>query len=181
MDWKRREAAPVLSISEPTEVKIVDETLIEEELRNELYGKGNHVHVLDALEGLDTKTAGATMPGMSHSIHQILRHMIYWLEIALARIEKREHDPAKKAADGWLFPAEPGEGEWAEAVERLASGLRSLGGHFSEMHSVDPEHRKLVRRSIRMVMVHNAYHLGQIVTLREQFNRWPPPKGGDTW
>ncbi len=94
---------------------------------------------------------------------------------------KREHDPAKKALDGWRFPAEPIEGEWAEAVERLASGLRSLGGRLREMHSADPEHRKLVRRSIRMVMVHNAYHLGQIVTLRQQSNRWPPPKGGDTW
>ncbi len=159
----------------------MDESLIEEELRNELHGTGSHVHVLDALEGLDSKTAGETVPGMPHSIHQILRHMIYWLDIALARIEKRENDPAKKAADGWLFPAEPSKGEWAEAVERLASGLRLLGGRLREMHSADPEHRKLVRRNIRMVMGHNAYHLGQIVTLRQQFNRWPPPKGGDTW
>ena len=101
----------------------MDESLIEEELRNELFGTGSHVHVLDALEGLDAKSAGVTWPGLSHTIYQILRHMIYWLEIASARIEGREPDPAKKAADGWRFAAEPSEGEWAESVERLASGL----------------------------------------------------------
>ena len=29
--------------------------------------------------------------------------------------------------------------------------------------------------------VHNAYHLGRIVQLRQIAGNWPPPGGGDTW
>jgi uncharacterized damage-inducible protein DinB len=29
--------------------------------------------------------------------------------------------------------------------------------------------------------VHNAYHLGRIVQLRQMLGNWPPPGGGDTW
>jgi uncharacterized damage-inducible protein DinB len=29
--------------------------------------------------------------------------------------------------------------------------------------------------------VHNSYHLGQIVLLRQRLSIWPPETGSDTW
>jgi hypothetical protein len=31
------------------------------------------------------------------------------------------------------------------------------------------------------VAVHNAYHFGRIVQLRQMLGIWPPPAGGDLW
>ena len=30
-------------------------------------------------------------------------------------------------------------------------------------------------------LVHNSYHVGQIVLLRQALGVWPPPAGRDTW
>ena len=156
-------------------------------LRRQIYGEDSHVHLLNGLEGVDLATAGAAVPGSPHTIYQILRHMIFWQEVALDRIEGAPPARPATAAEGWPGTPVPSEaGEWNEAVERLALGLRRL-----EEHSVDPEldldrvsepeRRRTVRQEIFMAAGHNSYHFGQIALLRRQLASWPPPKGGDTW
>jgi len=46
---------------------------------------------------------------------------------------------------------------------------------------VEPEGRRTVRDNLLMVLCHNSYHLGEIVTLRRQLRAWPPPRGGASW
>lgn len=148
----------------------------EQELE-QLYGTNSHVHLLSALEGVDARTAGRRVDGFPHSIHQILGHMIFWQDIALARIEGREYDAGEHAEDGWAFPEGPRDDiDWAASVENLAHGLRRVEAHLEEVGDSE-----VALRNVRMVQGHNSYHLGQIVTLRRILGSWPPPKGGDTW
>jgi uncharacterized damage-inducible protein DinB len=145
--------------------------------RNRLYGSDSHVHLLSALEGVDIETVGRRIDGFPHSIFQIVDHMVFWQDVALARIEGRPYDAGECAADGWCHCAEPESAEeWARRVERLAEGVRALEGHLAQIGEDDA-----AIREIRMVEGHNSYHLGQIVLMRRILGSWPPPKGGDTW
>jgi uncharacterized damage-inducible protein DinB len=156
-------------------------------LRELLYGTNCHLHTLHALEGLDPALAGSQVTGSPHTIFQILHHLVYWQDIALARMRGEDPPEPAHAAEGWDFPGSPeDESEWEAAVASLAEGLRSI-----EALIADPGYdlgQVLNRRGDRtplgealMVQGHGSYHLGQIVQLRAQLGSWPPPKGGDTW
>lgn len=156
-------------------------------LGRQLYGEDSHVHLLNGLEGIELEAAGAVIPGVPHSIFQLLNHMVFWQEVALERIAGRPPQRLPSAAVGWPGPAVPADAQaWDELVARLETGLREL-----EAHSLDPEldleriseqeRRRTVRQEIFMAAGHNSYHFGQIALLRRQLQSWPPPKGGDTW
>ena len=158
-----------------------------DELRGLLYGSHAHLHILHALEGLPTSEAGATVEGSPHTIFQVLHHMTYWTDIAVARMHGDDPPDPASAAEGWDFPAAPeDESDWEAAVASLAEGLRA-----SEALVADPEYDldrvahartgSSARHEVLMVQGHNSYHLGQIVQLRQQLGSWPPPRGGDTW
>jgi uncharacterized damage-inducible protein DinB len=154
-------------------------------LRELLYGVNSHTHVLHALEGLNPFLVGTEIPRSPHTIHQILHHMIYWQDIALARMRGEAPPPPATAAEGWDFPARPEDAsDWEAAVASLAESLRAI-----EALVADPRFDldrplpggRTPRGQVLMVQGHNSYHLGQIVQLRLQLGTWPPPKGGDTW
>ena len=47
-----------------------------------------------------------------------------------------------------------------------------------------PDHTQLsnsVEAVLWQTLVHNSYHVGQIILLRRLLKAWPPPGGGDTW
>ena len=145
--------------------------------RNRLYGTDSHVHLLSALEGLDAAIAGRTIEGFRHSIYQIVEHMAFWQEVALARIERRKDKSADCADDGWCSNTEPGtEAAWKRELVRLETGVHALEAHLGAL-----DDDEVAQRNLRMVEGHNSYHLGQIVLLRTIFGAWPPPKGGNTW
>lgn len=158
-----------------------------EALLAHLYGTDSHVPLLHALEGLDAEAAGKRPHGVPHSIHQILRHMSYWQEIAIARIRGENPPRPKTAAEGWTATVEPeGEAGWEDAVEEFSSGLWELQAYLEDPDAdlgapSEAERRRVARNEVLMVLGHNSYHLGQIVSLRQQLGLWPPPEGGSTW
>jgi len=153
-------------------------------LRGLLYGVQSHVHVLHALEGLDPEDARALVAGAEHTIHQILGHMVYWQDIALARMQGRAPPDPRTAAEGWARA--PFGGDWGALVAAFADGLGAIETLVADpdydLDRVVHERRgRTARGEVFMVQGHNGYHLGQIVQLRRQLGAWPPPRGGDTW
>ena len=55
-----------------------DRKILKKMILNALSGKGALVSVKDAVAGLDWKLSGVQPEGVSHSIFQLLNHMIYW-------------------------------------------------------------------------------------------------------
>lgn len=156
-----------------------------ESLREHLYGVRSHLHVLYALEGLDPRLAGARPAGTEHTIHQVLGHMTFWQDVALARIRGETPPDTRSAASGWTTPEAPEDAsDWEAAVASFAEGLRAIDGLLADPE-VDLERscgpKGTLRDQVLMVQGHNSYHLGQIVSLRRQLGSWPPPRGGDTW
>ena len=156
-------------------------------LRELLYGVRSHLHLIYALEGLDPRLAGESVPGSPHTILQILHHMTYWQDIALARLRDENPSEPATAAEGWDFPACPeDDSDWEAAVASFAESLRAIEAFIADERSdldrvVDRRNGRTLRDQVLMVQGHNSYHLGQLVQLRQQLGAWPPPRGGDTW
>lgn len=158
-----------------------------EALRCQLYGVNSHKHVLHALEGLDPAIAGRRAGRMPHTIFQILHHMVYWQDIAIASLAGERPPRPASAALGWAAPSAPEDAsDWEAAIACLAEGLRSLEALLDDSgldlsRIVEADRGVTAREEILMIHGHNSYHLGQIVTLRQELGCWPPPRGGDTW
>src|SRR5262245_35381226 len=96
-------------------------------LAAQLYGTNSHKHVLHALEGLEPELAGRRVRAGTHSVFQILQHMSYWQDIALARLCGDPPPRPASAELGWSAPAAPeDEADWRAALARFADGVRAL-------------------------------------------------------
>jgi uncharacterized damage-inducible protein DinB len=128
------------------------------------------------------------LDGAPHSIAEIVGHLTFWQDWFLARCAGDPRPMAASAADGWRPVA---DSEWIGLRDRFLRGLagavetsETQGG--CEMPIAPPiEFGPLaaytVRDALTHVAVHNAHHLGQIVTLRQLMGRWPPASGSWTW
>lgn len=153
-------------------------------LANGLEGKHGHVEPKQVFEELDWIRAGQVVPSCPHSIWQILSHLIYWQEFSLALLEGESPLPPAHAADTWTAAVSPKEPEeWKISVESFLQGVERVvqmlrnhhGGHGTSLS--EPSHLE----TLISLMIHNSYHLGQIVLIRRMLGVWPPASGGDTW
>ena len=53
---------------------------------------------------------------------------------------------------------------------QLATSLVEVGTPLTSTHAV-----------LWQTLVHNSYHIGQVVILRRALGIWPPRGGGDSW
>lgn len=135
------------------------------------------------LEGLSPEDAARRIPGVSHSIVEILAHLVFWQTWFLNRCSGVAMPLAAHADEGW--PAATAA-DWEPLRERFLADLKRAVLLPAE-GPVDPpiELPHFARYTISDAMTHlaqhNAHHLGQIVTLRQALGAWPPPGGGFTW
>ena len=155
-------------------------------------GKGAFTDALACVSGLTARAAGerASAP---YSVFELVFHMNYWMEYELQRLGG--HSPAypEHAAQGWpREPAPATEDEWQSAEARFASLLgrmsqlardETAGGRPVPITSQASHANQgaTLRDVLWQTLVHNAYHLGQVTTVRRMLGAWPPAGGGDTW
>jgi uncharacterized damage-inducible protein DinB len=147
-----------------------------------------HMPPARLLDGLSSEQAGLRVSRAPHTIVEILAHMVFWQSWFLDRCEGSGPPPASKASLGW--PAAD-SGRWEPLREEFLQGLeRALKlalEESSRARRVDPplENPPLANYTlmdaIEHVAIHNAHHLGQVVTLRQIMGAWPPPQGSWTW
>lgn len=92
---------------------------------------------------------------------------------------------------GWRRLDSFSDSQWQELVARFESGLAEAADiagqtRLAERYSTLEEPGSgtgplTLLELIVNLAVHNAYHLGRIVQLRQISGCWPPPAGGDTW
>ena len=158
-----------------------------------LYGKGAHVSPLACIEDLPVDLAGTAVSGFPHTIWQVLRHLNYWMDYELRRINGCPAPYPASARQSWPVEVKPAsETEWrnevmffSEQLQELAR-LASSGSAFlaRALEITTPAHAQQsnsVQAVLWQTVVHNSYHIGQIVLLRRCLNAWPPKGGGDSW
>lgn len=147
-----------------------------------LSGRGAHVLVRDAVDGLDWQTAGASAGEGTHTIFQIVNHLAYWHEFALAWIDGGKPATPEHAADSWPGGAAPeSQAAWRESERRFLASLDDLEARARELELFEDRGPKTVLEILQLIASHNSYHVGQIAGLRRALGAWPPPGGGATW
>jgi len=120
------------------------------------------------LSGLTMMQVTLRPDGASHSIYEELWHVVSYQQSIVA-----PGDPVRE-----IYPSAAPEGEqqWHDLVRLFLDGARAAAalGQAPERLAHELEPGVTLADELNSVAVHNAYHLGKIVALRQRIGAWPP-------
>lgn len=132
------------------------------------------------LKGLMLEHVGQRPSNSTHSIYEELFHVAVWQRLMLTSAKGGALDDPKDA--DWPPTSAPDdEAAWTALVgDFLAGNEEAVAvGNETERHGETLPEGRTVRERLELLAVHNAYHLGKIVTLRQVLSLWNPPSGGE--
>jgi hypothetical protein len=143
-----------------------------------LRGGGAHVHFDDAVKGLPGELRGKKPRGTEHSPWQILEHIRIAQWDILRFSKDAKHASPKWPDDYWpKKPAPPDSRAWAASVRKVREDLEAMCALVAD-ESVDllakiPHGQgQTILREALLIADHNAYHLGELVTVRRLLGAW---------
>ncbi len=123
------------------------------------------------LSGLTLEQVSLRPDGATHSIYEELWHVVGYQQSIIA-------PGAPADAAGELFPsvAPEHEREWHNLVALFLNGAQIAAalGEVPERLALEVSPGVTLADELSAVAVHNAYHLGKIVALRQRMGAWPP-------
>jgi hypothetical protein len=125
------------------------------------------------LSGLTLEQVRLCPEGASHSIYDELWHAAGYQRYVLERGD----------VVGDLYPtaAPEHDHQWHDLVHAFLDGARAAAamGQTPERLALEVEPGVTMADELNSVAVHNAYHLGKIVALRQRIGAWPPTEASD--
>ena len=151
---------------------------LREHLLDLLTGSNAHADFEAAIKGLPAELRGKRPKGADHSAWELLEH----LRIAQADILEFSRDAQHKSPDWpsgyWpATPAPPDEKAWEKSVQAFRKDLKSFCALISDPAAdlyVKIPHgdgQTLLREAL-LIADHNAYHVGQIILVRQLLGAW---------
>jgi hypothetical protein len=141
-----------------------------------LFMDGEFMSRARLLSGLTVEQVSVRPPGFPHTIYEELWHTTKWQSIV---VRCDEPTAAAYIGGGQQFPSEaPGnERMWEDLVTEFLSGSKTAVelGHSREALMKEVRPGVTLAEELQSLAVHNAYHLGKIVALRQVIDAWPPP------
>lgn len=148
-----------------------------------LHGASAHVDTASIFEGLDWQAAGKKPDNCPHSVWELLFHMNYWQDFMLVYLKnKTVKDPVHPEESWPADPAPQTREMWESGVERFLQGLKT-GEEEAAKDLSEPGYGKSGRTRADLLMVlvnHNSYHAGQVVTVRSLIGSWPPQNDAES-
>lgn len=125
------------------------------------------------LSGLTLEQVKLRPNGASFSIYEELWHVVAYQQSIL--------EPSD--SEGERFPSEEPEhvSQWSDLVQKFLDGARVAGalGQEPEKLASEVQPGLTLADELNCVAIHNAYHFGKIVSLRQQIGAWPPEEAVD--
>ena len=141
----------------------------------QLFIDGEFMSRARLLSGLTIEQVSARPSGIPHTIYEELWHTTKWQSIVVQCDERAE---AAWIDGGENFPSEPPDNVrlWEDLVSEFLAGSETAVelGHSHERLTEDVRPGVTLAESLESLAVHNAYHLGKIVALRQIIDAWPP-------
>jgi uncharacterized damage-inducible protein DinB len=134
-----------------------------------LSGAGAHLDPHRVIENLDWQVACLRPAGVSHSIAQVLNHMVFWQEWVLKWLDGTRSN----TAGSWRGDPSTSRVQWERSLERFDAGLDELLRRGREESLFDTPVRTSRLQILQTAASHNSYHAGQIVILRQMLGAWP--------
>jgi uncharacterized damage-inducible protein DinB len=127
------------------------------------------------LSGLTLEQVTHRPEGASHSIYDELWHLVQYQQSII--------EPGSVPADGDYYPIAVPEhdDQWHDLVRAFLIGARAAValGQVPERLAAEIEPGVTLADELNSVAVHNAYHFGKIVALRQRIGAWPPKAASD--
>jgi len=149
-----------------------------EQLINQLTGQNAHLSLENAVKGLSPEQAGRRPDALPYSIWEQVEHIrISQNDIVRFSMEPDYQSPEWPAGYWPEDPAPGGEEQWNRSLEAIRNDLQQM------VDLVDDPDRDLLEpfphgdgqtlfREALLIIDHNAYHTGQIVTIRRLLGLW---------
>jgi hypothetical protein len=147
-------------------------------LVNLLSGGQAHLDFEKAVTGLPIELRGAKPPGLPHTPWRLVEHMrIAQWDILCFSIDPHHHSP--NFPDGY-WPegdAPPDPGAWDRSTTAFRSDLKAMIDLVvdpkTDLFAALPHGQgQTILREALLMADHNAYHLGQLVTVRRLLGAW---------
>jgi hypothetical protein len=144
-----------------------------------LRGGGAHLDFEAAITDLPEGLRGAKPAGLPHSPWRLVEHMrvAQWDILEFSRNPKHV---SPKFPDGyWPAGDAPADaGAWERSVAAFRADLRAMqdlvADPATDLFAAIPHGQgQTILREALLVADHNAYHLGQLVTVRRLLGAWP--------
>ena len=125
------------------------------------------------LSGLTLEQVTLRPEGASHSIYEELWHVVAYQQSIIK--------PGDPAGDRFPNAAPEHEQQWQDLVRVFLDGARAAAamGQAPEKLALEVEPGVTMADELNSVAVHNAYHFGKIVALRQRMGAWPPTEMSD--
>jgi hypothetical protein len=127
----------------------------------------------DLLSGLTLEQVTLRPDGASHSIYEELWHAAGYQRTVVERDQAAgDHYPSAGPED---------EQQWHDLVQQFLEGAQAAVAlaQAPDQLEVEVEPGVTMGDELQSVAVHNAYHLGKIVALRQRIGAWPPKTATD--
>ncbi|MBT2690840.1 DinB family protein [Bacillus sp. ISL-47] len=127
-----------------------------------------------AIEGLTAEQAIWKPSGeATKTIWENVNHLIYYKERLAANLEGREWTTNLDGNETFYLTDQSTDNkEWEKVVERSESAQRNLREVLSTISDRDLDENSLEGKLLD-IMLHDAYHTGQIIQLRKMQGSWP--------
>lgn len=121
------------------------------------------------LSGLTLEQVTVRPAGASHSIYEELWHATECQRSVI------ESDLVAAGAPNYPSEVPDQEQQWHDLVRQFLSGAQAAVAYAQtpDRLSVEVEPGLTMAEDLYCLAVHNAYHLGKIVALRQQIGAWP--------
>lgn len=158
------------------------DSTLREHLLHLLDGGNAHLDFEQALADFPAALRGVRPPGAPHSVWELLEHMrlAQWDILEFSRDASHASPPFPEGY--WpKSPAPASDEEWEESLAGFRADRRAMRDLVADPASdlwapfSHGDGQNLLREAL-VVADHNAYHLGQIVLLRQLLGTWPPAR-----
>jgi uncharacterized damage-inducible protein DinB len=130
------------------------------------------VPVKVAIEGLTPEQASSKDGADSHSVAQLVNHLIFWNQQQLAKFKGEK--PLQFDGDNKKTFAGLDKAAWEASVKQIDDVMTAWEKAIEEADDA-----KLANwySTIARISAHNAYHTGQIIYIRKMKGNWDASKG----
>ena len=120
------------------------------------------------LSGLTLEQVTLRPAGATHSIYEELWHVVSYQQSIIAPDDPPREDYPSAVPES--------EHQWHDLVRMFMDGARAAAalGQAPDRLALEVQPGVTLADELNSVAVHNAYHLGKIVALRQRIGAWPP-------
>jgi uncharacterized damage-inducible protein DinB len=137
-----------------------------------------HLGFDEAIDGLPSELRGKKVPNLAHTVWQLVEHLRITQEDILEFSRNPDYKTPKWPDDYWPdTEAPPSDEAWERSVEAFHRDLQAMKDLVADPKTdlfakIPWGDGQTILREAMLVADHNAYHVGQIVTVRQGLGAW---------